>query len=149
MCWTGGNISFTYIKWHDRNGASFFFNLWFTFTCFISIFHWNSGRGHKDRIHPMKIYPNSHRCPKLKDPPPTHSSSRWQNCYFSPSKRGFKDQHLAGWDAVACMSIRLHTSKTQRHSQAAMRAKGPRIEPHCHSAIITATRGWTDHFFLL
>lgn len=33
----------------------------------------------------------------MKNPP-----CRWQNCYFSPSKSGFKDQHLAGWDGVRC-----------------------------------------------
>lgn len=45
------------------------------------------------------------------------------------------------------MSIRLHTSKAGCHTQPAMRAKGPRIGPHCHSAIITTARGWTAHFF--
>lgn len=49
--------------------------------------------------------------------------------------------------AEACMSIRLHTSKTHCHTQPVMRAKGPTIGPHCHSAIITAARGWTAHFF--
>lgn len=49
--------------------------------------------------------------------------------------------------AVACMSIRLHTSKTHCHTQPAMRAKGPRIGPHCHSAIRTTARGWAAHFF--
>lgn len=36
-------------------------------------------------------------CKSERSPP-----RRWQNCYFSPSKSGFKDQHLAGWDGVRC-----------------------------------------------
>lgn len=51
--------------------------------------------------------------------------------------------------AVACMTIRLQTSKTLCHTQPAMRAKEPTIGPHCHSAIITTARGWMAHFFLL
>lgn len=50
---------------------------------------------------------------------------------------------------VACMSIRLQTSKTRCLTQPAMRAKEPTIGPHCHSATITAARGWEAHFFPL
>lgn len=49
----------------------------------------------------MKIYLYGYRGPK-KIPP-----CCWQNCYFSPSRSGFKDQHLAGLDGV-CSGLHVY-----------------------------------------
>lgn len=56
-------------------------------------------RGHSDVIRFMKIYLfTAIDVHKWSSPPPP--SCCWQNCYSSPSKSRFKDQHLARWDGV-------------------------------------------------
>ena len=83
-------------------------------------------------------------CKSVRSPP-----CRWQNCCFSPSKSGFKDQHLAGWDGVRCG---LHVYQVTHFKDtlpytASDESRGLRIGPHCYSAIISTARGWRAHFF--
>lgn len=87
------------------------------------------------------LYENTsllYRCPKVKHAP----SCCWQNCCFSPSKSGFKDQHLVGSDGVRSGShVYWVTDFKDGLTQPVMRAKDPMIGLHCHSATVTAAKG--------